>query len=286
MKTAFVTGAEGFAGRRLFDHLRHTGQNVVAGVRNRARKLAVERAGGQALVCDVSDPIGVARAIASVKPDVIYHLAGTSRPSDATDAPLTAYQSIVSGGANVLDAARRAVPRAKVVLASACDVYGAACRDGAPVSEDTPLQPVNTFGSFKAAAESIAETFYTSYHLDITIARPFHAIGPSLPERFFFGSVARRLLAWDAQREGNRFELPDLDCKRDLREGVNRSPGGGDRRQAQRDVQHLLRPGLDRPRGGRDDRPRGGQVRLADALAGGRCRFGAGDVRQPRAHHA
>ena len=110
MRTLFVTGAEGFTGRHLVEYLRRRGYEVVGGVRNRARKLALERRQGKAVVCDVSDAITVARAIASVKPDGIIHLAGTARAHEAAVEPLVAYQSIVTGWANVLDAVRRIVP--------------------------------------------------------------------------------------------------------------------------------------------------------------------------------
>lgn len=198
------------------EHLRQRGYEVVAGVRNRARKLAYERQDARALVCDVADPINVARVIAGVRPDAVVHLAGVSSPADAAAEPLEAYQGIVSAWANILDAVRRAVPRAKVVLASACEVYGDACNDDRPLTEDTGLHPVSTFGSLKATAESIARTFYRDYHLDVTIARPFHYTGPGQPERFFFGAVAWRLAHWNPVTDGNELRLQDLSCRRDL----------------------------------------------------------------------
>lgn len=216
MKTIFVTGAEGFTGTHLVTHLTRRGYTVVGGVRNRARKLAFERRGGKAIVCDVSDAINVARAVASVKPDGIVHLACMARPSDANAEPLAAYQSIVSGCANLLDAVRRCVPRAKVLLVSACDVYGNAGSDGTPIPETTPVQPVSTFGSLKATAESVAQTFFFNYHLNITIARPFHYTGPGQSDRFFFPAVVREVLDFDPAIHGPALRLPDLDCRRDL----------------------------------------------------------------------
>ncbi|MFH1748289.1 MAG: GDP-mannose 4,6-dehydratase [Planctomycetota bacterium] len=216
MQTVFVTGAEGFAGSLLTHQLRRRGYTVVAGVRNRARKLAYEREHGKAIVCDVSDAINVARAIASARPDGVIHLAGTSHPQAATDQPLTAYQSIVTAWANVLDAVRRVCPRARVLMISACDVYGNAGQNGRPLPEDTQPRPVSTFGALKLAAESIAHTYYQNYHLNLTIARPFHYTGPGQPESFFFGAVARRLADWDASASGFEMSLPDLDCRRDL----------------------------------------------------------------------
>lgn len=215
MRTVFITGAGGYVGSRLLTFLREKGFEVVAGVRNRARKLAYERQNEKALVCEITDPINVARAIASVRPDGVVHLGGPSRPADATAEPLEAYQGIVTAWANVLDAVRRTVPRAKIVLASACDVYGNAGPDGRALSECTPLQPISTFGSLKATAEGIARTYHREYHLDVTIARPFHYTGPGQPAKFFFGSVARALTSWGTTPE-RELRLPDLSCRRDV----------------------------------------------------------------------
>lgn len=216
MQTILVTGAEGFVGTHMIEYLRQRGVEVVAGVRNRGRKLALERRMGRAIVCDVSDAINVARAIASVKPDGIIHLAGASRAFTADSEPLEAYQSIVSGWANVLDAVRRAVPRSRVLLVSACDVYGNAGGDGRAMSEDTPLAPVSTFGSMKANAEAIARTFFNNYHLNVSIARPFHHVGPGQSTGFFFAAAAKRIASAGGNGQATGLELPDLDVQRDL----------------------------------------------------------------------
>lgn len=216
MKTLFVTGAEGFTGKHLVTFLRRRGYDVVGGVRNRARKLGFEKHFGKALVCDVTDPIDVARAVAAVKPDGIIHLAGTSLPSVASAEPLTAYQNIVSAWAHLLDAVRRIVPRARVVLVSACDVYGNAGASGQPIAESVAPQPVSTFGSLKATAESIAQTFFLNYRLNISIARPFHYVGDGQSDQFFFAAIAKRLATADATIDGSTIELPDLSARRDL----------------------------------------------------------------------
>lgn len=216
MQNIFVTGAEGFVGNLLTQQLRQSGYQVWAGVRNRARKLAYERQQGQAIVCDVSDAINLARAIASAKPDAVVHLAGFSHPHAATEMPLDAYQSIVTAWANVLDAVRRITPRARVLLVSACDVYGKAGADGQVLREDTPPQPVSTFGKLKLTAESIAHTFYERYHLNLTIARTFHYTGAGQPDTFFFGSIAQRLATWEPTVQGDELALPDLHCRRDV----------------------------------------------------------------------
>lgn len=209
-KTVFITGAEGFTGRHLSTLLKQRGYEVVGGVRNRARKLAYEKQYGKSIVCEVSDAINVARAIASVRPDAVIHLAGPSLESAAADDPLTAYQSTVTAWANILDGVRRSVPRAKVVLASSWEVYGDAS-NGNPCSESMPCKPTNALGGFKANAEAVAGTYYRNYHLNISIARPFPYLGAGMSEFSFFGELARR-----AQGGGERVRVANWNSNWDL----------------------------------------------------------------------
>lgn len=215
MKTLFVTGAEGFAGSNLIQYLRQRGYEVVVGVRNRARKLTLERNAYKALVCDVGDAINVARTIASVRPDGVIHLAGTPTAAAAENDPLTAYQAIVSGWANILDAVRRTVPRSRILLISSADVYGNTGDANQAIDESAPTRPISTFGAFKATAESIANTYFQQYHLNTTIARPFSYTGAGQPTGFFFASIAEKLAAWNSA-DGDELKLPDLNCRRDL----------------------------------------------------------------------
>jgi GDP-4-dehydro-6-deoxy-D-mannose reductase len=216
VQMVFVTGAEGFIGSRVLNRLRAGSYEVVAGVRNRARKLALERQGVRALVCDVADAINVARAVASVRPDAVVHLAGLSRVPEVDLDPLLGYQSLVVSTINVLDAVRRTVPRAKVLVASAGDVYGEAGSDGHPLNEDTPTQPVTAFGALKQAVEEAVHTYFRHSHLNVTIVRAFHCLGAGQPAQSFFGAVAERLAQWDRALHGEQLEWADLNCRRDL----------------------------------------------------------------------
>jgi nucleoside-diphosphate-sugar epimerase len=225
VQTVFVTGAEGFVGSHVIRLLAQNGREVVAGVRNRARKLAYERRGVKAIVCDVADAINVARVIASVRPGGIIHLAGMSVADEANNDPLLAYQSIVTAWANVLDAVRRIAPRTNVVMASASDVYGDGASGGRPISESTPCRPNTTFGSLKRDAESIAHTFFRDYHLNVIIARPFGYVGPGQAETSLLGAVARRLADWN--KEESRLSVTNLMCQQDLLHVADVHPARG-----------------------------------------------------------
>jgi FlaA1/EpsC-like NDP-sugar epimerase len=109
-----VTGAAGSIGGALVPFLLDEGHDV----------LATDKG-----TLDVRD-VGQVRAhVVSLKPDLIYHLAGAKHAPEGEEDPLAVTETNVHGTANVLDAAR--LVGAKVVVSStckACDpetVYGA-----------------------------------------------------------------------------------------------------------------------------------------------------------------
>lgn len=211
MKTVFVTGAGGYIGGRLLIYLRDRGCDVVAGVRNRSRKLAYEKAGIRALVCNVADAINVARAVASIRPDGVVHLAGVSTPRDAQLDPLAAFQDVVCGWANVLDAVRRASPRARVVAVSSYEVYPGTTGDRL-LREDSDADPTSVLGALKLQAEQLARSYYREFRTDVTIARPFCVVGPRQPAKFPFASYLEIIAA----SAGGAVEVPNMDDRLDV----------------------------------------------------------------------
>src|SRR5258706_4717961 len=133
---ALVTGATGFVGPYLIDHLRSCGDDVVS--------TDVE--------VDVTDPSGVRASLAHTKPEVIFHLAALSLVGTSWTAPAEAFRVNTEGTLNVLLAAQDAgVDR--VLLVGSAEEYGVVEAERMPVTEDVSLRPVTAYGASKAAAE-------------------------------------------------------------------------------------------------------------------------------------
>lgn len=222
MKTVFITGADGFIGQNLIPILKSKAYDVVGGVRNRARKLAFEKQFGKAIVCEVGDAINVARAVASARPDCVIHLASPTS-QESTDDPLSAFQSSVAACANLLDAVRRTAPRAKVLLCSSWEAYGTG--NPGPLSESSAAQPSSILGALCLSAETMARTFFETYHLNVTLARLFPALGGGISTESYFGTLCQSLISWDAGRSGGSFNLPAGPSKLDLLHVLDLSDG-------------------------------------------------------------
>jgi nucleoside-diphosphate-sugar epimerase len=170
-----VTGATGFTGGHLAQHLVNCGDEVRALVRARSRerfdRSPLPAIGVTAIDGDLVDATSVRRAAEGV--EVIYHIAATYREAGQPD---SAYRAInVEGTRNVLEAAQAAGVR-RVVHCSTGGVHGHIANP--PANEDAPFNPGDVYQETKLAAEQLAREFGARTGLDVVVARPIGIYGP------------------------------------------------------------------------------------------------------------
>ena len=170
-----VTGATGFTGGHLAEHLAHRGDEVRALVRPRSRARfdasELPKHGVRACEGDLTDAGSLGRAMEGV--EVVYHIAATYREAGQPD---SAYRAInVDGTRNVLEVAK-AFNVGRVVHCSTGGVHGHIARP--PANEDAPFNPGDVYQETKLAAELLAREFGTANQLDVVVVRPIGIYGP------------------------------------------------------------------------------------------------------------
>lgn len=209
MTSALVTGGFGFVGTPLRGLLRHAGWSVTSVGRSDRTPPAGERY----LRVDLTAADAVAEVLATIRPDVVFHLAA-SAPQRA---PLV--EDLVAdavGATQALGTAiRRAGLRTRVVLAGSSAQYGAVPRADNPVTEDTPGRPVTAYGFAKAAAEAAARALALDGAFELVPVRAFNHVGPGEPTTTVAGAFAARVRAILAGRAG-RMTAASLDTVRDF----------------------------------------------------------------------
>jgi GDP-4-dehydro-6-deoxy-D-mannose reductase len=201
--TTLVTGASGGLGRVLCRVLRGGSAEEVVCVARRA----VEE--GEIIACDVTDAKAVRDLLGSVRPRLVYHLAGSFSNSYEID-----YKVNALGARNVLEACEAHAPDARVVLMGSAAEYGIVHREENPVAEDRALRPVSIYGMTKAFQTQLASYFAHACGSDVVVARMFNLFAPGLPERLFVGRVERLI---DSYRKGEvtKIEVGNLENRRD-----------------------------------------------------------------------
>ena len=214
---ALITGINGFAGSHLCDLLLAQGYEIHGliqpntGTENIAHclgKLRLEEA-------DILDESKLRSFILSVKPGLLFHLAGASSVKLSLEDPKGAVDTNVRGTVNILEAVRTDVPKTRALIVSSSEVYGASS-SLAKADENAALLPLNPYSASKAAADILARTYASSYGLDIVVARPGNHLGPRQSPVFFVPTVAKQVALIMKGRQEPVIELGNIYVKRDF----------------------------------------------------------------------
>ena len=197
-KTILVTGSEGFIGSHLTEELVKQGYKVKAfvlynsfntwGWLDNLPKEAMENV--EVFTGDVRDPNGVKEAMKGC--DAVMHLAALIAIPFSYHSPDTYVDTNIKGTLNVLQAARD-LNIDRVLVTSTSEVYGTA--QYVPIDEHHPYQGQSPYSATKIGADRLAESFYRSFDLPVSIVRPFNTYGPRQSARAVIPTIITQLLA-------------------------------------------------------------------------------------------
>lgn len=139
---------------------------------------------------DVRDPNGVREAMRGV--DMVFHLAALIAIPFSYHSPDSYVDTNIKGTLNVLQAARE-LETERVLVTSTSEVYGTA--QYVPIDEKHPFQGQSPYSATKIGADRLAESFYRSFKLPVSIVRPFNTYGPRQSARAVIPTIISQLLA-------------------------------------------------------------------------------------------
>ena len=196
-KKVLVTGADGFIGSHLVEELVREGCKVKAfcfynsfnswGWLDSLPKDVLKEV--EVIMGDVRDPNGTREAVK--KTEIIFHLAALIAIPYSYHAPDNYVDTNIKGTLNLLQASRDAAVE-KILVTSTSEVYGTALY--VPIDEKHPRQGQSPYSATKIGADSLAESFYRSFNLPVTIVRPFNTFGPRQSARAIIPTIITQLL--------------------------------------------------------------------------------------------
>lgn len=209
---ALVTGAGGFVGRYLIEHLQSCGDQVIATSLSDPRELpAVET-----LAFDVTDPQAAAEIVAKYRPEVIYHLAGISFVPEAESDFEQTLKINVLGTHNLARFCHLTQSGSTLVLISSGEVYGRVSAPDLPLTEQAAVAPANNYALSKAMAELALARYGALGQMRGVVVRAFNHIGPGQDGRFVAASFASQLAQIARQEVPPVIRVGNLEAKRDF----------------------------------------------------------------------
>ena len=172
MKKVLITGADGFIGSHLTEALVNKDYDVKVFVLYNSFNSwgwldhCDPKVRGQfdVFAGDIRDPHGVRKALEGC--ETILHLASLITIPYSYQSPDTYVDTNIKGTLNVLSASKNTGAQ-KVLITSTSEVYGTARY--LPIDEAHPFQGQSPYSASKIAADRLAESFYRSFDLPITI---------------------------------------------------------------------------------------------------------------------
>lgn len=220
-KRVLVTGAGGFIGSHLTEHLVREGAAVRALVHYNALashgwlSRSPLRDDCEIVMGDVTDGGSVRQALRDR--EVVFHLAALIGIPYSYVAPASYVRTNINGTLNVLEAAR-SLGTERIVQTSTSEVYGSARYT--PIDEEHPLQGQSPYSATKIAADKLAESFFRSFDTPVVTVRPFNTFGPRQSTRAVIPTIISQCL-----RRAEAIHLGSLSPRRDFNYVTNTVEG-------------------------------------------------------------
>jgi GDP-4-dehydro-6-deoxy-D-mannose reductase len=165
---------------------------------------------------DLRDTTRLGRALASIAPDAVIHLAAQTFVPESLARPRETYEINFFGTLNLLEALKATGFTGRFLFVGSGDSYGLVAPDDLPIDEAQPLRPRSPYAVSKAAAEALCYQWSQAEAFAIVMTRSFNHIGPGQSERFVVSDFARQVVEIRKGLRPPLIRTGDIDVTRDF----------------------------------------------------------------------
>jgi len=184
-KRVLVTGADGFMGSHLVESLLSEGAKVSAYVRGNStigttqyalkNTKHLEKTLNEIITGNIAS-LDARELVIKNSPEIIFHLAADAYVPNSFTHPIEVMETNVIGTLNMLHAVKESKSIRRIVCTSSSEIYGMTL--GGSIDEEHPLYPSSPYAASKVAADRYCYSYYNTYHLPVSVIRPFNTYGP------------------------------------------------------------------------------------------------------------
>ena len=211
-----ITGASGFVGRHLANHLLQTNPDLDIHGTTLPDMPYKEQPGVTFHGVDLKNAAKVDELISNVRPSAIYHLAAQAFVPRSFEEPWETLENNILSQLNVIQACLKKNVAPRMLVISSSDIYGPVTPQELPITENAQLKPTNPYSVSKIAQDMMAFQYYLSHKLPIMRARSFNHFGPGQNENFVAPAFAMQIARIETGLQQPEIKVGDLSAKRDF----------------------------------------------------------------------
>lgn len=222
MKKICITGAGGFIGSHLSELFVKKGFNVYSFDKYNTNNsfgwldYSKYKKDIKFFLGDIRDYDYVEKVLNKV--DYCIHCAALIGIPYSYISPAAYVKTNIEGTYNVLQAALKTKIK-KIVILSTSEVYGSA--QYVPIDEMHPINCQSPYSASKSAADQLSLSYYKSFDLPLSIARPFNTYGPRQSLRAVIPTIISQFIGSNKKLKiGNLNSIRDFTYVEDTCEGI------------------------------------------------------------------
>jgi GDP-4-dehydro-6-deoxy-D-mannose reductase len=218
MKKILVTGFSGFVSTHFLEYIDTLGIEIqIIGIsRNLQKNKQFKNLNYKVLVGDLKNASFVKDVISTTQPDYVLHLASDSSVAYSWEHPLESFQNNTNIFLNLVESVRLSRVKCRILSIGSSEQYGIVNASNLPLTEESPLNPINPYAIARVSQEMLSKIYAKSYGLDIVMTRSFNHIGPNQSDRFVVSSFVKQILLKKYRKTKNEFFVGEVSIIRDF----------------------------------------------------------------------